>query len=41
MNRLEEVEKHGIATRDKKYLIAHLSGDRLTPMQAIGACKKV
>ena len=37
MTRLEEVEKYGLNTRDKKYLIAHLSGENLTPTQAIHA----
>ena len=37
MTRLEQVEKYGLNTRDKKYLIAHLSGEKLTPTQAIHA----
>jgi len=37
MNRLEEVEKYGLNTRDKKYLLSHLSGEKLTPTQAIHA----
>jgi hypothetical protein len=37
MNRYEEVEKYGLQTRDKKYLLKHLSGEKLTPMQAIRA----
>ena len=35
MNRYEEVEKYGLQTRDKKYLLKHLVGEKLTPMQAI------
>ena len=31
MNRLEEVEKHGIATRDKKYLVKYLEGREAYP----------
>jgi len=37
MTRHEEVEKYGINTRDKKYLLAHLSGEKLTPTQAVHA----
>lgn len=37
MNRYEEVEKYGLNTRDKKYLLRHLSGEKLTPMQTIHA----
>ena len=37
MTRLEQVEKYGLNMRDKKYLIAHLSGETLTPTQAINA----
>ena len=37
MNRLEEVEKYGLNTRDKKYLLSHLAGEKLTPTQAIHA----
>jgi hypothetical protein len=35
MTRLEEVEKYGLNTIDKKHLLAHLSGEKLTPMQTI------
>jgi len=37
MTRYEEVEKYGIGTKDKKYLLRYLSGDKLTPMQTIYA----
>lgn len=33
----EEVDEHGINTRDKKYLLAHLNKDKLSPSQAIHA----
>ena len=35
MTRHEEVEKYGLNTIDKKHLLAHLSGEKITPMQAI------
>jgi len=35
--RLQDVEDHGLATVDKKHLVAHMEGDKLTPMQAIHA----
>ena len=37
MNKYEEVEKYGLNTRDKKYLLRYLSGEKLTPMQTIHA----
>jgi len=35
--RIEDVEKHGLATVDRKYLLAFLFGEKLTPMQTIHA----
>lgn len=37
MGRYEEIEENGLATRDKKYLLRHLAGEKLTPMQTIYA----
>jgi len=37
MTIFEEVEKYGLTTVDKKYLLKHLCGEKLTPMQTIHA----
>ena len=37
LTRYEEVERYGLKTQDKKYLLKHLEGGKLTPMQTIYA----
>ena len=37
MTRYEQIEKNGLKTRDRKYLLKYLSGEKLTPMQTIRA----
>lgn len=37
MNRYEMIERDGLNTKDKKYLLRYLAGEKLTPMQTIYA----